>query len=193
MKTAIYIRTSTDEQHGEAQLRELRKMCKGASEYVDLGISGSIPSKQRPQLSRLLFDIRRKQIDRIVVFDLTRLGRNTVDVLLTVDEIGANGCAVKSLRDGDIDPSTPMGRCVLTVLAAFAEMERNRIRDRIKSGIRNAKAKGVKLGRQKRDIDTKKVNDLRNQGLGWRVIASRLKIPVRTIRRSFQTVAQSPL
>jgi DNA invertase Pin-like site-specific DNA recombinase len=192
MSTAIYIRTSTDDQHGEAQLAELRKAAPSAFEFVDIGVSGATPARQRPAMRDLLRDVERGRTREVVVWALDRLGRNTIDVLLLVDDLGRAGVTIRSLRDGVIDATSPIGRCMLTILAAFAEMERNRIRERVKAGIANRKAKGLAIGRARRQVDDAKVIELRAQGVSWRAIARAMKVPTRTLQRVVYSVAKTP-
>jgi DNA invertase Pin-like site-specific DNA recombinase len=81
--------------------------------------------------------------------------------------------------------STPAGKMVFTVLGAVAELERSLIVERVKAGLRNAKAKGEKLGRPRKSLDAARVADLRGRGLGWRAIAKQLGVGVGTLHRMF--------
>jgi DNA invertase Pin-like site-specific DNA recombinase len=85
-----------------------------------------------------------------------------------------------------LDTSTPSGKMVFTVLGAVAELERGLIVERVRAGLRNAKAKGKKLGRPKRVVDASEIAKLRAQGRSWRKIARQLGVSARTARRAGQ-------
>jgi DNA invertase Pin-like site-specific DNA recombinase len=82
-----------------------------------------------------------------------------------------------------VDTSTPTGKMVFTVLGAVAELERSLIVERVKAGLRNAKAKGKRLGRPRRLLDTKTIVALRIQGVGWKRIAADMGVGVGTLYR----------
>ena len=82
-----------------------------------------------------------------------------------------------------LDTATPAGRMVFTVLGAVAELERSLIVERVKAGLRNARAKGKRLGRPRVSLDARRIAALRTQGLGWKRIASELEVGVGTLYR----------
>ena len=82
-----------------------------------------------------------------------------------------------------MDTSTPTGKMVFTVLGAVAELERSLIVERVKAGLRNARAKGKRLGRPPKDLDKEAISALRRKGLGWRAIAKLLGVGVGTLYR----------
>jgi DNA invertase Pin-like site-specific DNA recombinase len=82
-----------------------------------------------------------------------------------------------------MDRSTPAGKMVFTVLGAVAELERSLIVERVKAGLRNARAKGKRLGRPRTILDTKRIATLRAQGVGWKRIAAGLGVGAGTIYR----------
>jgi DNA invertase Pin-like site-specific DNA recombinase len=190
MKPAIYIRTSTADQDGQAQLYALHRAAKArgwsnAKEFIDVGFSGA----SRPALDRLKKAVRAGEVDVIAVFALDRLSRSLRDLLFLLDEINAAGCAVVSLRE-NLDLTTPSGRLMLHVLGALAEFERAIITDRVKSGIARVKAtgrtrSGKPIGRPRRQVDVDAVEQLLAQGKTWREIAQTLRIPRRTLVRTF--------
>jgi len=152
MKTvALYGRVSTNG-HGQdvgMQTRELRQFCEArgwkiVGEYLDEGISGAKDS--RPRLDALMADARRRKFDTVAVWKFDRFARNVSHLLRALEEFKALGIDFVSLTEG-IDTSTPMGKMVFTVLGAVAELERSLTVERVRAGLRNAKAKGVKLGR----------------------------------------------
>jgi DNA invertase Pin-like site-specific DNA recombinase len=95
------------------------------------------------------------------------------------------GIAFVSLRE-QIDTSTPAGKMIFTVLAAVAELERSLIAERVKAGLRNARAKGKRLGRPTVAVDIARITALRAEGASWRSVAARLGIGERTVRRASQ-------
>ena len=151
MRAALYARVSTLEQEPENQLAELRRYADArgwsVTEYVDRGVSGAKDS--RPALDRLLADARRRKIDVLLCWRLDRLGRNLRHLVTLLDELRAVGVDFVSLGEG-IDATTPAGKLQLHILAALAEFERERIRERVIAGLRRAKAQGVRLGRPRK-------------------------------------------
>jgi DNA invertase Pin-like site-specific DNA recombinase len=112
-------------------------------------VSGA--KESRPALDTLLKDARRRRFDAVVVWRLDRLGRSLRHLILTLDELSALGVAFVSPGEG-IDTSTPAGRLQLHILAAIAEFERERIRERVCLGLARAKAHGRRLGRPRRRV-----------------------------------------
>jgi putative DNA-invertase from lambdoid prophage Rac len=189
---ALYIRTSTSDQDGAAQLHALRRAAEArgwnrAIEFIDIGHSGSKAS--RPALDALKQSARRGEVRQVMVFALDRLGRSLRDLLLLLDELTAAGCAVISLREA-LDLTTPTGRLLVHLVAALAEFERELIRERVKSGIASVKAtgktrSGKAVGRPRREVDQGQVRAMREEGRSWRAIAQALKVPRRTLERVF--------
>jgi DNA invertase Pin-like site-specific DNA recombinase len=187
VRAALYARVSTNG-HGqdpEVQLRELREYCERrgwdvAGEYIDVGISGT--REKRPSLDRLLADAHRRRFDAVVVWKFDRFARSVSHLLRALETFKIQGIEFVSLSE-QVDTSTPMGKCVFTVLGAVAELERSLIVERVKAGLRNARARGKKLGRPRRVLDVSKINALRAQGVGWRAIAKQMGIGVGTLYR----------
>src|SRR6187551_2329816 len=132
MKAAIYARVSTLDQEPENQLHEIRHYVQArgwpALEYADRGVSGA--KDRRPALDQLLADARRRRFDVVVCWRLDRLGRNLKHLITLLDELQALGVAFVSLAEA-IDATTPAGKLQLHILAAIAEFERDRIRERV--------------------------------------------------------------
>jgi DNA invertase Pin-like site-specific DNA recombinase len=187
MKAAIYARVSTTN-HGQdpkMQLRELGEYCERCawtvtSEYVDVGISGA--KEKRPELDRLLADAHRRRFDAIVVWKFDRFARSVSHLLRALETFQSLGIEFVSLTEG-VDTSTPAGKMVFTVLGAVAELERSLICERVKAGLRNARAKGKKLGRPRKVLDASGIASLRAAGYGWRAIAKQLGVGVGTLYR----------
>ncbi len=189
---ALYVRTSTSDQDGAAQLHALRRAAEARGwqapvEYIDIGHSGAKAS--RPALDALKQAARQGRVRQVMVFALDRLGRSLRDLLLLLDELTAAGCAVISLREA-LDLTTPTGRLLVHLVAALAEFERELIRERVKSGIARVKAtgktrSGKAVGRPRRQVDERQVRAMREEGRSWRAIAQALKVPRRTLERVF--------
>jgi DNA invertase Pin-like site-specific DNA recombinase len=150
-RAAIYARVSTanNGQDPTLQTRELREYCEHrgwsfAGEYVDIGISGS--KEKRPELDRLIVDARRRRFDKILVWKLDRFGRSLRHLVNSLAEFETLGIDFVSLRD-NLDLSTPSGRLMFQIIGAMAEFERALIQERVRAGMRNARAKGRRIGR----------------------------------------------
>ena len=159
MKAAIYARVSTanNGQDPTVQTRELEEYCqrrgwKVADQYIDVGISGA--KEKRPELSRLMADAHRRKFDAVIVWKFDRFARSVSHLLRALETFKSLGIEFVSLSE-QVDTSTPTGKMVFTVLGAVAELERSLIAERVKAGLRNAKAKGKKLGRPVREVDAR--------------------------------------
>lgn len=146
MATIGYIRVSTTEQSTDAQRHSLGELYSVDRWFEDAGVSGAVKALERPGFAALVAYVR--QGDTIVVSAVDRLGRDTIDVLSTVQTLQAKGVSIISKREG-FDLSTSMGKAMLTMLAAVAELERSNIKARQMAGIARAKAEGKALGRVK--------------------------------------------
>ena len=168
-RAALYARVSTQNgQNPEMQLAELRSYCERrgleiAGEYVDNGVSGA--KERRPHLDRLLADCRRRMVDAVVVYRYDRFARSLRQLVNALEEFRALGIDFISLHEG-VDTSTPNGRLVFGIFGSIAEFERELIRDRVKSGLAHAKAKGKRLGRPRRVVDSSKITRLRPPACG---------------------------
>jgi DNA invertase Pin-like site-specific DNA recombinase len=187
-RVALYgrISTLTHGQDPEMQLRELRQYAKAsgwtiADEYVDRRISGSVES--RPELNRLMADARKRKVDMVAVWRFDRFARSTRHLLAALDEFRSLGIQIVSYSE-NIDTTTPIGAAVFTIVAAVATLERDLIAERVRAGLRNARAKGVRLGRPRVNVDVPRIAALRAQGLSWASIAATLGIGEGTVRRA---------
>ena len=142
----LYARVSTanNGQDPKMQTRELREYCerrgwKSAGEYVDEGISGTKDS--RPELNRLMADAHRRRFDVVVVWRFDRFARSVSHLFRALENFKALGIEFISLSE-QVDTTTPTGKMIFTVLGAVAELERSLIAERVKAGLRNARAKG---------------------------------------------------
>jgi DNA invertase Pin-like site-specific DNA recombinase len=178
IRAAIYARVSTIN-HGQdvtMQTRELREYCERrgwtvAGEYVDAGVSGSKDS--RPELNHLMADASKRRFDIVAVWRFDRFARSTSHLLRALEQFRALGIDFVSFSE-NVDTSTPTGKMVFTVLGAVAELERSLIAERVRAGLRNAVAKGKRLGRPRARLDTARIATLRSQGQSIRQIAGEL-------------------
>lgn len=184
VNAALYARvsTKTGSQNPDMQLRELREYCtrRGwdvAGEYVDEGVCGA--KEKRPELDRLLGECRKRQLDAVVVYRYDRFARSLRQLVNALEEFRALGIEFVSLHEG-VDTSTPNGRLVFGIFASIAEFERELIRERVRSGLAAARARGKRIGRPPKNVDAAKVRSLRNSGASWRAIADRLGVSVGT-------------
>lgn len=185
MTAAIYARVSTDDQRCDMQLTELRgyasRMGWQLIEYIDQGVSGT--RRNRPALDRLFADARLRKFDVVLVWKLDRFGRSLkglIENINTLDSLGIRFLAPTQMIDTGKD--SPMGRFILHLFGALAEFERALIVERVRAGVAEARRQGKSLGRPKRDYDLSKVKKLRAQGVSWRAISKKLKVPVSTLR-----------
>lgn len=165
-KIAGYIRCSTDHQNTELQRREILEYCERRGWqvyrlYEDYGLSGT--NGNRPALKEMLKDARSKRFDVVLCFKMDRLCRSLRDLVVTLQELTELDVEFVAIKD-QIDMTTASGRLMTHLLGAFAEFESSLIRERVMSGLANARAKGKKLGRPRR-IDINQVHELRQQGM----------------------------
>ena len=189
IKTAIYARVSTANgtQTTDSQLHEVKRYCEARGwkdvEVYEDRISGAKAS--RPELDRMLKNMRAGKIARVACYKLDRCGRSLTHLCLLIDEMNRLGVPLVCVSQGiDTSQDNPCAKFQLDVLKAVCEFERNLIRERVNSGLAAAKAKGVTLGRpatlQRRHDDVMK---LRGQGKGIREIARQLKMPPSSVSK----------
>jgi DNA invertase Pin-like site-specific DNA recombinase len=168
------------------QLRDIREFCarKGwelSEVYVDKGISGTKAS--RPELNRLMADAESKAFEAVIVWKFDRFARSTSHLLKSLETFRTLGIEFVSLTEG-VDTSTAVGKLVFTILAGVAEMERSVTVERIKAGLRHAKAKGRMPGPKRYDVDMEEVSRRIAAGESKRSIALALGIsPALLIKR----------
>ena len=194
-RVALYARVSTANGHQdpEMQLRELREFVERRSwqiigEYVDRGVSGS--KDRRPALDQMMAAAQGRKFDVLLVWKLDRFARSLKHLVNALADFEALGIAFVSLRD-NLDLTTPSGRLMFQIIGAMAEFERALIQERVKAGLRNAKAKGVRLGRPRVFVAESRVEALRASGTPWRAIAKELGVGIGTARRASQSRAKN--
>jgi putative DNA-invertase from lambdoid prophage Rac len=184
MRAAIYARVSTFDQEPENQLQELRRYIEArgwtGTEFVDRGVSGA--KDRRLALDALLKDAKRRRFDVLVCWRLDRLGRNLRHLVTMLEELQQLGIAFVSLGEG-IDCTTPAGKLQLHILAALAEFERERIRERVMAGLARARTQGKRLGRPLRQLPSERLREAQRAGLSVRQAAAMLGVSPATAHR----------
>ena len=176
-----YARVSTTDQNPQLQLDALKGA--GATRiFTDHGVSGS--TVNRPQLAACLDHLR--EGDVLNVWKLDRLGRNTQDVLAVIDDLSSRGVGFRSLTEG-LHTDGPMGKAMLTIMAAFAQLERDIMIERTRAGLAAAAANGRKGGRPRKvdDAAATKARNLREKGINATDIAKMLGVSRATVYRYF--------
>ncbi|RJO67139.1 MAG: recombinase family protein [Myxococcales bacterium] len=197
IRCGIYGRVSTsgNGQDVGLQLEELRQVAEQrgwlvADTYIDEGISGS--QESRPALDRMMADAQAGRLDVICVWKMDRLARSLQNLLQLLDEFTRLGIGFVSLRDPGINTTTPQGRLLTQLLGAFSEFEKALVIERTKAGLSRARAKGVALGRPRRDFDLRAVLAVMAQGHGLKATARILKIPRSTLRERLIEAGEWP-
>ena len=188
IRAALYARISTlnHGQDPEVQLRELREFCQRrgftiAHEYVDKGISGS--REKRPALDKLLADCKKRLVDVVLVYRYDRFARSLRQLVNALEEFRSLGIDFISIHEG-VDTSTPNGRLVFGIFASIAEFERELIRDRVRSGMAAAKAKGKRIGRPRVLVDVRRIASLRHEGRSWAEVTRETGVSKGTAQRA---------
>jgi len=134
-------------------------------------------------LDRLLSECRKRQVDAVVVYRYDRFARSLRQLVNALEDFRALGIDFVSLHEG-VDTSTPNGRLVFGICASIAEFERELIRDRVRSGLASAKARGKRLGRPRVAVDHTTIASLRAQGQSWATICKQLGLSKGTAQRA---------
>jgi DNA invertase Pin-like site-specific DNA recombinase len=142
-------------------------------------------------LNRLTADAHRRAFDAVLVWKVDRYGRSLKHLVNALADLNAYGVAFVSFRD-NLDLSTPSGRLMFQIIGAMAEFERALIQERVRAGLRNARAKGKKFGRPRAQVDAVGVAALRFEGLSWSQICRRLKVSKGTAHRAFYGLPNHP-
>jgi len=189
-RVALYARVSTSDQSPESQLRDLRQYAEARgfeiSEYVDTGFSGT--KQNRPALDRLMDDARKRHFDCILVWPFDRFARSTKHLLIALEEFRALGIQFISYQE-NIDTTSPLGQALFTIVSAVAQLERDLIRERVRAGLRNARAKGKKFGRPPAKVDADRVAELRREGFSWSQVCRTLNVSKGSAQRSVARMA----
>jgi len=187
-RAALYARVSTTDQSCDRQERDLRAFAE-RSDYEIVGVfreTASGARLDRAERKQVMALAQARKIDVILVTELSRWGRSTIDLLHTLRDLEANRVSLAALNGMTFDLSTSVGRMMATVIAGLAEFERDLLRERARSGLAAAKARGKVLGRKpghrpKADRYAARVTALVDQGLSYRLIARNLGLSKNTV------------
>ncbi len=156
MKTlAIYARVSTKEQTNENQIIRLKEYVQSKGYDYEIFTETQSSRKSRPIKNMVLQLLRKKVFDGVVVYKLDRWARSSTELLLEIEELISKGIEFHSYSE-NIDFNSAVGKLHFSILSAFAEFERELIRERTLEGLNRAKVNGKKLGRPKGSKDKKK-------------------------------------
>jgi len=169
---------STSDQTCDNQLRDLREYCRARGwtdvrEFIDTGISGT--KERRPALDRMMVEVKAKRVDVVVVAAFDRFGRSVRHLVEALELFGHLHCGFVSLRE-QIDLESPLGTAIFTIIAAIAQLERSLIVERVKAGLRRARAEGKRLGRPRLRIDARQLERVVSRWLTVREGAKELGI-----------------
>ena len=172
-RAALYIRVSTIDQHPETQRLDLERFVgqyglQITKEYTDHGFSGA--RARRPALDELMEDARRHKFDVLVVWSIDRLARSTKHLLQVLDELSGLGIQFLSQREA-IDTEGPLGRAIVVIVSAMAELERCVIIERVRAGMRRAKLEGRRIGRKPLQVNRALLLRDRERGLSLNQLA----------------------
>jgi len=181
-RVAAYIRVSTDKQSTDSQLVAIKEAIQRSGDvlvqvYEDHAISGGKSRQDRPALDSMLRDAGAEKFEKVISWDITRLGRSLSDLIATLNELQKSNVDLQFLQN-DLDTSTAGGRMLFSIFGAIGEFERSLVRERVKSGLEKAKKQGKKLGRPSLLNESTKaaVIELKQKGLGVKHICRLLKI-----------------
>ncbi len=185
MRIACYLRCSTDEQTVQSQRSEIEAYLKTRSPkrvrwFEDVGHSGG--RIDRPAFLRMMADIRRRRFDLLLCYRLDRISRSLFDAVHVLDELRRHDVRLITLADG-ISFEGPYGALMFALVSGLAELERAAIRERVRAGLRAARARGVKLGRRVTEIDVKDARRRRAAGQTMQQIADHFNVSIRTVQR----------
>lgn len=177
-RTIIYARVSTRDQNPQMQIKDLRNYVKARKlklieEYVDYA-SGS--NNDRANYLKLLNDVRKRKCDIVIVWKFDRFARSTKELINALEEFKSLGVNFISYQE-NIDTGTPAGKVLFTLISAFAEFEREVIRERVKAGMDAARAKGKIIGRPRiKKFQIDEVKKLKSKGVYWKDIVKRVGV-----------------
>jgi len=192
-RAAMYMRVSSLDQHPETQLYDLRQMASQrgyeiVQEYTDR-ISGA--KARRPGLDDLMRDARRGRFDVILVWASDRIARSVKHFLEILDELNRLNIEFVSFRE-QIDTGGPLGRAIVVIIGAIAELERNLIIERVRAGMRRARLEGRHIGRRPLELDRAAILRDRQHGQSLGQIAKAHNISRATVHRVIHEPASTP-
>jgi DNA invertase Pin-like site-specific DNA recombinase len=187
-RVAVYVRVSTKDQSVGMQVSDLERYSRERgfnifNIYKDNGISGT--KDNRPGLNQLMDDSRKRKFDTVLVWRFDRFARSTKHLVTALHEFRNLGIDFISYQE-NIDTSSPLGEAIFTIISAMSTLERDIIAERVKGGLRKARANGTRLGRPKSVIDIDKLVNYRKQNMSIRRIAVEMSLSKGTIERALK-------
>ena len=189
-RAALYGRVSTFDQTTANQLLDLRQMARQRGleiieEYVDHGISGT--RTRRPGLDQMMTDARHGRFDILLVWACDRMARSTKHFLEVLDELNRLNIEFVSFRE-NLDTGGPLGRAVVVIISAIAELERSLIVERVRAGLRRAKLEGRRIGRAPLQINDAALLRDRERGMTLNQLAKAHGISKASVCRRLRQV-----
>jgi putative DNA-invertase from lambdoid prophage Rac len=187
-RVAIYARVSTGHQDTQRQVEELKGLAERSGYRVVEVVTETASGKRdsRPERKKIMALAQRREIDAVLVSELSRWGRSTTDLLSTLKELSERGVSLRSLNGSEFDLKTATGRALVGVLAVISEFESDLLQERVLSGLARAKANGKVLGRRYGDAPKVKkyksrVRQFLTQDRSYRWMAKELQIDPKTV------------
>ncbi|HDC4536573.1 TPA: recombinase family protein [Enterobacter asburiae] len=173
-----YVRVSTSEQTVINQKKQIAETYNVDKWFCDEAVSGTTSAASRDGFKAMLGYVR--EGDTVITVAVDRLGRNTIDVLSSVESLREKGVKLVSMREG-FDLSTETGKAMLTIMSAMAQLELANLAERRAAGIKRAQSEGIHCGRPKADTDS--IQRLRASGMSQSKVAAELGIGIATVKR----------
>jgi putative DNA-invertase from lambdoid prophage Rac len=188
IRAAIYTRVSTRDQLCERQQRDLVSYADRCGHLVVASHveTASGAKNDREERKKIIELARARLIDAVLVTEISRWGRSTVDLIATLEELASYGVSLIAQTGMQFDLSTPHGRLIAQILSSMAEFERELLRERIRSGISNARAKGKIFGRPtggKTADNCDRIKLLRAEGRSIRSIAAEVGLSKTSVNK----------
>ena len=186
-RVVIYARVSTNEQNCDRQVAELEQVVKNnnwelVDTYVDEGYSRTTTT--RPELDRMMKDAFVRKFEMVITLELSRLGSSLKHMIEIVDKFKEKKIQLFIVNQ-QIDTSSATGYMFFSIMTSIANYERELISERVKSGLDNARRKGIVLGRKTNltpEVE-EQIIQLKSEGVGYNTLAKRLSVSVKTIRK----------
>lgn len=184
---ALYVRVSTEKQFTENQLPELQRLARArgweVTQVFQETVSGA--GRTRPEFDRMMDGARRGEFQVVAVWSMDRFGRSMVGNLTAVLELDRLGVHVVSIRESWLDTSAgPVRQLLIGIFGWVAEQEKIQLASRVRVGLDRVRAKGVRLGRPRAQIDLRQARQLREEGFSLRVIARKMKCSPSALHRA---------
>jgi DNA invertase Pin-like site-specific DNA recombinase len=184
VKAFLYARVSTGDQNEGMQLASMSEFARRRGweieTFPDAGWSGA--KERRPALDAMMARVRKRECDVVLVWRFDRFARSVTHLVDALQEFKALGVQFVSVQE-NIDTTLPHGELLFHIFAAIAQFERALISERVRAGMRHAKANGKHMGRKRLLLDAAQITALRAQGLPWREVAHRVKADESTVRK----------